>query len=212
MKIECCWVHKTGKKGHLGTDEFKPAIDFAVPEKCLKGRAISSHATYVFFVSNGEARANMISLGPAERLHGPATYSEVTYPYSKDPIAVFVFKYRSRSKLYPRFVSNLMADFNIGDLQVEGVIPRSPSPLPLEQRDPDDLSPEEARELVRRLRQREQERIKIKKEAQEKRARSDAFDGDSDVEELPVTGEGSARKRHRPSTDSGVEIVDLTED
>lgn len=107
-----------------------------------------------------------------------------------------------------------MADFNIGDLQIEGVIPRSPSPVPLEERDPDDLSPEEARELVRRLRQREQERtkIKIKKEAQEKRARSDTFDGDSDVEELPVTGEGSARKRHRPSTDSGVEVVDLTED
>lgn len=151
-------------------------------------------------------------LGPAEHVHEPVTYWETTRPYGEDPIAVFIFKYRSRSKVYLQIIYNLMADFHTGDLQIEGVIPRSPSPVPLEERDPDDLSPEEARELVRRHRQREQERIKIKKETQEKRARSDAFDGDSDVEELSVTGEGSTRKRHRTSTDSGVEIVDLTED
>lgn len=179
VSVKCTWGRRTGETGRIGTDKFKPAIDSSVPEKCLKGRAISSYAT----------------LGPVEKLRGPAMYSNVSYPYGEIPIAVFIFKYRSRR-----------------DLQIEGVIPRSPSPVPLEERDPDDLSPEEARELVRRLRQREQERIQIKKEAREKRAHSDAFDGDSDAEELPIIGEGSARKRHRPSTDSGIEIVDLTED
>ena len=99
-----------------------------------------------------------------------------------------------------------------GDLQIEGVIPRSPTPVPLEERDPDDLTAEEARELLRRMRQREQEQVEIKKEGKKKRARSPTFGGDSDVEEVSVTGEGPSRKRSRPSTDSGIEIVDLTDD
>src|ERR1700742_1508375 len=51
-----------------------------------------------------------------------------------------------------------------GDLQAEHIIPRSPSPVPLEERDPEDLSPEEARELIRTMRARSADKTKIKKE------------------------------------------------
>lgn len=106
--------------------------------------------------------------------------------------------------------SSSFANHSAGDLQVEGVITRSPSPIPLEERDPDDLSPEEARELVRRLRQ-QQEQIEIKKEGK-KSEHALPLGADSDIEEVSITGEGSARKRKPPSTDSGIEIVDLTDD
>jgi len=44
------------------------------------------------------------------------------------------------------------ADQELGDLQIERIVPRSPSPVPLEEKDPDELTAEEARELVRQQR------------------------------------------------------------
>lgn len=115
----------------------------------------------------------------------------------------------------------------IGDLQIEDIIPRTPSPAPLEQRDPNTLTLEESRELLRRLLQRKEQREqkqqieikkegqKIKKEGQKKRERSETIEAEVDDEDeggIVVTGEGPARKRGCQSTDSGVEIVDLTAD
>ncbi len=101
-------------------------------------------------------------------------------------------------------------------LQQEGIIERSPSPVPLEDRDPDDLTPEEARELVRRLRARQQDAAKIKQEnavKAEKRSHSTfAEDEDSDGgSELEVISHNK-RSRLSGSHDSGVEIIDLTND
>lgn len=97
-------------------------------------------------------------------------------------------------------------DVLVGDLQIEGLIPRTSSPVPLEERDPDDLSPEEARELVRRMRaSRTDGEVKVKAE---KRGRDDDQGEDDDVE---VTDQRST-KRSRMSTDSAVEIIDLTDD
>lgn len=105
---------------------------------------------------------------------------------------------------HDKICANVFAE----DLQIEGVIPRSPSPVPLEERDPDDLSPEEARELIRRMRTQGSEgAVKIKKE---KRSRPVEDDGEDD-DEVEVTGQ-HASKRSRLSTDSGVELVDLTDD
>ena len=102
------------------------------------------------------------------------------------------------------------ADMALEDLQIEGIIPRSPSPVPLEERDPDDLSPEEARELIRRMRtQGSETEVKIKKE---KRVRPlEGEDDDSSGDEVEVT-EQRVSKRARLSTDSGVELIDLTDD
>ncbi|KAK4561820.1 hypothetical protein LTR86_004499 [Recurvomyces mirabilis] len=134
------------------------------------------------------------SLGAA-RPAAARTEVSVEYPYGKSPFATFIFKYRSRH-----------------DLQVEGIIPRSPSPVPLEERDPDSLSAEEARELVRRMREREQDMAKVKRE---KRGHSPTvirdMEAGEDDDDVIVEAEGHQRKRNRPSTDSGVDIVDLTD-
>lgn len=112
----------------------------------------------------------------------------VSYPWGRDPFASFTFKYRSRK-----------------DLQIEGIIPRSPSPVPLEDRDPETLSAEEARELVRIQRQKLQDQAKVKKE---KRERDDDEDAGEDDGEVTMTGERN--KRPRLSNDSGIEVIDLS--
>ena len=124
-------------------------------------------------------------MGKAEPT-APTTYVSVEYPWGPDPFATYTFKYRSHR-----------------DLQIEGIIPRSPSPVPLEERDPDTLTPEEARELIRIQRQQLQDRAKIKKEKREREEDEDAGDG-----EVRMTGE--QRKRQRTSTDSGIEVIDLS--
>lgn len=111
----------------------------------------------------------------------------VEYPHGKLPFASFTFKYRSKK-----------------DLQIEGVIERSPSPVPLEERDPETLSAEEARELVRIQREQLKNRVAIKKE---KREREEA-EGSEDDGEVTMVSEN--RKRQKTSRDSGIEIVDLT--
>ncbi|KAJ9646244.1 hypothetical protein H2204_000907 [Knufia peltigerae] len=79
----------------------------------------------------GQAVGSTIGLGP-ER---PAERIRVRKGVQADqyPLAIFVFLYRTKR-----------------DLQKLGVIPRTPSPVPLEQRDVNTLSNEELRELVTR--------------------------------------------------------------
>ena len=72
------------------------------------------------------------------------------------------------------------------------VIPRSPSPPPLEERDPEDLTPAEARELIRRQ--------KVCQSLQKETFR--ANEGQARLKELkPVKKEEeSSKKRNRAST------------
>ncbi|KAI7596034.1 hypothetical protein KC316_g99 [Hortaea werneckii] len=158
----------------------------AIPEKCLKGRAISSQAV----------------LGVGKPCTGGSCI-EATYPYGTQPFATYVFRYRSHR-----------------DLQIEGIIPRSPSPqpgIPLEERDPATLSAEEARELIRILRERHGGRIQVKDETRPeirhdgvKRARSQ-MTGLEDDDDLMVLGEGRCSKRARGATDEVVDCIDLTD-
>ncbi|KAI7230560.1 hypothetical protein KC330_g6890 [Hortaea werneckii] len=100
--------------------------------------------------------------------------------------------------------------------KIEGIIPRSPSPqpgIPLEERDLATLSAEEARELIRILRERQGGRNQVKDEIKHegfKRAKSQmaAEVGDDD---LMVTGEGRCSKRTRGATDEVVDCIDLTD-
>ncbi|KAF2215079.1 hypothetical protein CERZMDRAFT_94502 [Cercospora zeae-maydis SCOH1-5] len=186
IRVCCFWARKVGhadEQKHLPDACLATAAKVAVPEKCLKGRAISSRTT----------------LGPAKQRAFKIHYIKTVDIYGSEPFATFTFKYRSRR-----------------DLQIEGIVPRSPSPVPLEERDPQSLTLDESRELVRRMRQREKEqRIEIKKEGQAKpakRARSQTVEAGGDDGTVVVLGEGPARKRGRQSPDSGVEIVDLTDD
>jgi len=91
-----------------------------------------------------------------------------------------------------------------GDLQIEGVIARTPSPSLLEDRDPDSLTAEEARGLVRRMRAQQDKQVRVKRE---KRSCSVTHDSDT----ATVASEKRRRKRARASHDSRIDVVDLTD-
>jgi hypothetical protein len=71
---------------------------------------------------------------------------------SEEPIAVFDFRYRSKGILPPLWSKNPANISNIAALQALCIIPRDPTPVPLEERDIDTLSLEETRELLKRQR------------------------------------------------------------
>jgi hypothetical protein len=73
----------------------QPAKDERIPEKALKGRAISNHATF------GKARVQHSSARPVKS----KTRTVTGYPWGRDPIATYTFECRTRK-----------------DLQIEGII------------------------------------------------------------------------------------------
>ncbi|KAK1080998.1 hypothetical protein LTR33_005062 [Friedmanniomyces endolithicus] len=100
----------------LAADTTPPVPHGRISEKLLKGMALTHQAT----------------MGPATpHVNNSATHARRT----GSPLAIFLFKYRSRSAL-----------------QMLHLIPRTPSPVPLENRPIDDLSVDDMRELVRRQR------------------------------------------------------------
>jgi len=118
------------------------------------------------------------------------------YPWGKEPFATFIFKYRTRGKLVSldRLIvisTNTLQD----DLRKEWILPRSPSPPALEDRNIDDLTHEEALELLRRQRGQRGSAARVKKEvkAEPRNARAAGNNG-----------------RARRST--ALEVLDLTDD
>ncbi|OQO10960.1 hypothetical protein B0A48_05215 [Cryoendolithus antarcticus] len=164
----------------------KHLVALEVSEKALKGRAISCRAGL------GDAVPVPVSTSTMSR---PATVVE--YPYGDQPIATYRFLYRSHR-----------------DLQIEQIIERSPTPPPLEERDVDTLTVEEARELAKRLKAR-QAMHKVKPEVKgEKRSSAvisisddehDDLEADADVS---FTSAQSCRKKVKVNDD--VEVVDLS--
>ncbi|KAI7287300.1 hypothetical protein KC345_g728 [Hortaea werneckii] len=187
IQLEFRWC-RTGKTipAEQANLHVRHAEQNAIPEKCLKGRAISSQAV----------------LGAGKPCTGSPSI-QATNPYGPVPFATYIFRYRSHR-----------------DLQIEGIIPRSPSPqpgIPLEERDPATLFIEEARELVRILRERHGGRIQLKNEVRPeikhesvKRARSQ-MTGSEENDDLMVTGEGPSSKRTRVTTNEAVDWIDLTD-
>jgi hypothetical protein len=113
------------------------------------------------------------------------------------------------------FSAKTSAHSNTGDLEIEGIIERPPQPIPLEERDPDELTPDELREQVPLLRA-AATKVKVKQELKrEKRALSVTLDaddnGDSGDGDVAITGASDKRKRARASAES-VEVIDLTGD
>ncbi|KAL2032884.1 hypothetical protein VTO58DRAFT_106056 [Aureobasidium pullulans] len=107
-----------------------------------------------------------------------------------EAFAVFTFRYRSR-----------------GDLQTMYLIPRSASPVPLEDRPEESLNREELLELLRRQKARQEEQAAIKKEL--KRERTEDDDSDDD---LMIISSRRHAKSFKSSTnvDTGIETIDLT--
>ena len=115
----------------------------------------------------------------------------------------------------------VISDSDTGDLEIEGILQRPPSPAPpieLENRDPADLTLDEAREQLRLLRAREAasniELVanRLKRERSVTLAHGDHNEEDSDNgdDEVTITAEWDRRKRARASAADG-EVIDLTE-
>lgn len=108
----------------------------------------------------------------------------------------------------------LLTDYNIGDLEIEGIIERAPSPVPLVDRDPDDLTPDELREQNRLLRER-RPAVEIKKEfKREKRSRQRSTtlsNEDDDEGDVTFVSETNKRRRTRESMENS-EVIDLGDD
>lgn len=101
----------------------------------------------------------------------------------------------------------------VASLQSLLIIPRSPSPVPLEERDVETLTPEEMRELLRRQRERDAASQNVKRERGVKRERTRERSSTAgevvDDDELSFV---SAKRRRHPVTldEDGVETIDLT--
>ncbi|KAI4629228.1 uncharacterized protein J4E87_003490 [Alternaria ethzedia] len=145
-----------------------------VPEKALKGSALSHQAGY----------------GPREAdiAHKQCAATKLY----QSPFAEFTFKYRSRDAL-----KSLL------------IIPRTPSPVPLEERDVNSLTLEESRELIRIQRARGDATAVIKQEGIKRERSSTITGGGQDEDDVSFV---SAKRRRLPVTlnENGVEIIDLT--
>lgn len=198
-----------GSNGPKKDSFIAPHTDDSIPEKALKGRSIS----------------NRVTLKDAGTC-APRGSATVGYPWGKSSVVKFRFKYRSHRKCSPRFCRGCCqavpcvysSNRSIGDLQIESIIPRSPSPPSLDELKPENMTREQAIEAVRRQRAQGATTTRVKRE----RATTlvidlsdddDDDDGDEgDEGGVTITSEGPAKKRARPSNDSGVDMIDLTDD
>ncbi|KAH0194118.1 hypothetical protein KCU99_g5987, partial [Aureobasidium melanogenum] len=137
----------------------------------------------------GQAISTQAKLGEAVSIGNISTISTERLG---DAIAVFDFRYRSRR-----------------DLQTLYLIPRSPSPIPLEDRPEESLNREELLELLRRQKARQEEQIQIKQELKRERVEDD----DSDDELVVVSSRPPAKKlKIFTDANTGVDTIDLTDD
>ena len=115
----------------------------------------------------------------------------------------------------------VISDSDTGDLEIEGILQRPPSPAPpvkLENRDPADLTLDEAREQLRVLRAREAasniklvaNRLKRERSVTLAHGNRNVEDSDNGDDEIVITAEWDRRKRARASAADG-EVIDLTE-
>ncbi|KAF1849734.1 uncharacterized protein K460DRAFT_372171 [Cucurbitaria berberidis CBS 394.84] len=154
-----------------------------IPEKALKGRALSHQAGL-------SAPVNM-----PYSASGHHTDFKYVDP-NKQPFAVVTFKYRSKEALRSLLV-----------------IPRSPSPVPLEDRDTSTLTLDESRELLRPKSERDEVTRGIKEEVVQQKSNADKLGtikrAAEDDDEISFV----SSKRRQPRTTfnkHGIETIDLT--
>ncbi|KAK4895147.1 hypothetical protein LTR27_006753 [Elasticomyces elasticus] len=159
-----------------------------VSEKTLRGQALTHQATWVPLLAPYGLSLTNRSFGPpvmfqaAGNSGGQPTNREVR---KGEVLATYVFKYRS-----------------LAALQALHIIPRTPSPVPLEERPVEELSIEEMRELVTRQRAKEASQAERRVKQEFKRERG-VDDGDVEVV-------GHVSKKARMS--NAIEVVDLSFD
>ncbi|KAF1810272.1 hypothetical protein P152DRAFT_451361 [Eremomyces bilateralis CBS 781.70] len=195
-------LSKPASKGRKATDMG------TVPEKALKGKAISQQIKFVYVTVLGGTIADVSRLDRGES-YGPSTVWNST-SLDKKPFATFRFKYRS-----------------IDSLKALGVVPRSPSPIPLEDRSIDDLTANELRERLREQEVNRQcfpyerstngqqalnRRIKQEKVKREFNDITTAGDTDGDDDVVVVGGRVSKRSRLGNGNNGGeIEVIELSD-
>ncbi|KAH6875348.1 hypothetical protein BKA58DRAFT_119500 [Alternaria rosae] len=172
ISVRFYWVTATAASTPADTVQNKESLS-VVPEKALKGSALSHQATY------------------GAREVGQSYSTCRTTKVEESPFAEFTFKYRSRAAL-----KSLL------------IIPRTPSPVPLEERDVNTLTLEESRELIRLQRGQRDAAPVIKREGVKRERSSTIISEDPDDDVTFV----SAKRRRLPIIldENGAEIIDLT--
>ncbi|KAH6639649.1 hypothetical protein C7974DRAFT_136189 [Boeremia exigua] len=120
----------------------------------------------------GQAKSHQASLSEPE-VANPIGWSSCDLA-SETPFATFQFKYRSRAAL-----------------QTLHILPRTPTPVPLEERPEEDLSTEELCQLVKRFKERDATALRIKKEDNAKRKRSG-----EDTDDFEIVDIRNKRRHH----------------
>ncbi|KAG9591013.1 hypothetical protein KCU97_g7209, partial [Aureobasidium melanogenum] len=135
----------------------------------------------------GQAISQQVKLGEAV----PVGALQTVDSRLLEEFAVFNFRYRSRK-----------------DLQILCLIPRSPSPIPLEDRPEGDLNREELLELLRRQKSRQEEQVAIKQELKRER-----IEEDEDDDELTIIFSRPPPRKLKitADADTGIETIDLTD-
>ncbi|KAG9190579.1 hypothetical protein G6011_08667 [Alternaria panax] len=176
IKVKVFFVKNVRDSSTNALSETRTLDVSNIPEKALKGRALSHQATLC--APEASPQSSILSFDHLDT--------------NCQPFITFKFKYRSRAALQSLLI-----------------IPREPSPAPLEDRDFDTLTLEEARELIRRQREREDAAPNIKREGTKRERSSTAVSEDQDNDDVSFV---SAKRRRIPVTlnENGIEIIDLT--
>ncbi|EGP89030.1 uncharacterized protein MYCGRDRAFT_92064 [Zymoseptoria tritici IPO323] len=157
-------------------DDFKDLGTIKVT--CSWGRMVSNIVPSAMKSSKAHVETAIPEnrLQPAAPRRDLAVTADTSYPYGKEAFATFQFLYRSQA-----------------DLQVEGIIEKTPDPIPLEDRDPASLTESEARELLEQFRaSKAKQAVRVK---QEKRDRSPHMDDNvGDGDDLQVVGSGNSKR------------------
>ncbi|KAK4984033.1 hypothetical protein LTR66_008626 [Elasticomyces elasticus] len=146
----------------------------------------------------GQALSHSVSLAPAVKCKAqPTWFTEPVSDEEDHPAGVFEFCYRS-----------------LEALKTLSIILRTPSPIPLEDRDPDTLSPEETRQLLKKIQEEKATWMRLKREHRndERRARKKPRSvSNSTVLELDDDGNFHETATDIPGKVSPKKVIDLTE-
>ncbi len=97
-------------------------------------------------------RLTTVRMAPADRSK-PMRKRYETEKLDDSPVAVFIFKYRTRSQWScDKYMSWLLKNSYLGALQALMLVDRTPTPVPLNERPVENLSREELMELVQKQR------------------------------------------------------------
>ena len=127
------------------------------------------------------------------------------------PFATYIFKYRSRSRFSSgRNLLRALLTRSVEDLQIEGVIERSPDPEPSGDPDLENMSAEEMRNLISSMRAREKE-VKLEKRKHSTVIKDETGDDDDDHEVAITASQPAKRLQQSFESVAEVEVLDLTD-